>query len=289
MIHHLYEMKNKIRIVKDGESIDLGERKLIFTETPLVHWPETMMTYDDKSQALFSGDAFGGFKTICGEVCDDFINTAEYEDEILRYFSNIVAKYTKFVLKAIDKLRDVKVRMICPTHGIIWRENPKYIIDKYIEYSKMEGKEGITLIYGSMYGNTTKLVDLVEQIAKEKDISIITHDASRTDISFLIKDSWKNRGILLAYPTYDAGIFPKLANYIDIITKKKLDNRVVGFFGSSLWSGRALEKGAKQLEEHGWDVVRPIVEFRGKPEKEDQERLRQLMEEMIIRIRNTEE
>lgn len=272
-----YSITENIKVVSHGDTLDIGERTLKFFETPFVHWPETMMSYETSDRILFSGDAFGGFGALEGGIFDDEVELEYYEDQILRYFSNIVGMYTATVQAALQKLKDVEVNMVAPTHGPIWRSEPETIIELYDRWSKMEGENGITLIYGSMYGNTEEIMEAVAEGIKTagcKNLRIL--DASRISQSFLLSEAWKRKGIIFGSPTYDARIFPPIGHLLDLTKKKKLKNRIAGIFGSYGWSGGAIEKMKSDIDELGWEIVDPVVEFRGKPEKEKLEKGKKL-------------
>ncbi len=235
------------------------------------------MSYETSDRILFSGDAFGGFGALEGGIFDDEVELEYYEDQILRYFSNIVGMYTATVQAALQKLKDVEVNMVAPTHGPIWRSEPETIIELYDRWSKMEGENGITLIYGSMYGNTEEIMEAVAEGIKTagcKNLRIL--DASRISQSFLLSEAWKRKGIIFGSPTYDARIFPPIGHLLDLTKKKKLKNRIAGIFGSYGWSGGAIEKMESDIDELGWEIVDPVVEFRGKPEKEKLEKGKKL-------------
>ena len=276
MLDYLYELTENIVVVDEGDEIDLGGRKLIFYMDPLVHWPETMITYDSKDQILFSCDAFGSYKALDVGIFDDEVNPDEYYEETIRYFSNIVAKYTKYVQKAMEKLTDLPIKMIAPAHGIVWRKEPKRIIDLYVDLSARKAKPGVAIIWGSMYGNTKAVVDHVVAGVKEAGVPVTVLDFSRHHLSYLLKESWKNKGVILGIPTYDGGPFLGASYYLHLMKRKNLRERIVGFFGSSMWSGRALLQASKELQELDWEVVEPLLEFRGAATDEVLEQAKEL-------------
>lgn len=156
MIEGFYGIFDKFHEVKDGDRLPLGEKVLTFYMTPMVHWPETMMTYCEDDKILFSGDAFGCFGTLDGGIIDYQMNTEKYWDEMFRYYSNIVGKYGAPVQKALAKLSGIDIQIICSTHGPIWKEEIQKVISIYNKLSLYEGEEGVVIAYGSMYGNTEK-------------------------------------------------------------------------------------------------------------------------------------
>ena len=159
LVKDFYGIEVGTMTIADGDVLDLGGHVLRFILTPMVHWPETMMTYDETSQVLFSGDAFGSFKTLDGGLFDDEINIARYDDEILRYFSNIVGKYSPMVQKAMARLQGIDIGVVASTHGPVWRKAPNYILDRYDLWSRYMAEPGVVVAYASMYGSTLEMAE----------------------------------------------------------------------------------------------------------------------------------
>ncbi len=286
-LENFYDITENIHLVSEGDEIDLGGRKLKFFMTPMVHWPETMMTYDLKDHILFSGDAFGGFGALDGGIFDDEIDIKRYyEAEISRYYTNIVAKYSQMVQAALKKLSGLEIRAICSTHGPIWREDPKYIIDYYDRLSSMETEAGVVVIYGSMYGNTKKMAEVIARTLAEEGIEKIrVHDASKSHLSYLVNDAWTYTGIIIGTPTYNTGMFPPIDELIHFLEKSRIKNHVLGVFGSCGWGGG----GVKALEEFGnastCKFISPVVEAIGAPTSEDIDRLVELAKNVASAVK----
>ncbi len=271
-VNDLYGVRD-VRIVQDGEELDLGRRKLRFLLTPMVHWPETMMTYETTDRILFSGDAFGGFGTLNGGIFDDEVDIRYYEDEILRYFSNIIGKYSPMVQKAIQKLGDLPVAIVASTHGPIWRTSPEHIIQLYNRWSRQETEPGVVVAFGSMYGATERMADAVARGVADGGVKTIrAHDVSTSHVSYIIRDAWRYKGLILGSPTYDTGIFPPMEALLRLLSGKRLVNRAVGVFGDYGWSGGAV-KGLRQfVDDAKLELVEPVVEakFTATPERIEQ-------------------
>lgn len=269
-LQKFYGIAENIKVVGDGDELDLGSRKLKFYLTPMVHWPETMMTYEMKNRILFSGDAFGGFGTLDGGIFDDEVDIDYFEEEILRYFSNIVGKYCSTVQKAIAKLAGLEVAMVASTHGPVWRKNPWGIIERYDRWSKHEAEEGVVIAYGTMYGNTERMMEAVARGLSEEEIKRIRiHNVSTTHLSYLIRDAWRFKALILGSPTYDTKLYPPMDHFIRILEHKKLTNRVLGLFGSFGWSGGGVSTLTEFAKGGGWDLVEPIVEANCAPTDDD--------------------
>ncbi|MGQ9734405.1 MAG: FprA family A-type flavoprotein [Candidatus Bipolaricaulia bacterium] len=291
LLKALYGIEEGVEIVKDGQRLELGRgRSLLFYETPFVHWPETMMTYLPEEKILFSCDAFGGFGALDGGIFDDELDLARYEPEILRYFSNIVGMYTNPTQRAIQKLRGLEIGIIAPSHGPIWRKEPQRVVGLYDRWSRMEGEPGLVLIYGSMYGDTELMAERVARGASAAGVPIIkVLDASRTHLSFLLAEAWRYQGLILGAPTYDGGIFFPMEQFLRLVQRKRLQNRLVGIFGSFGWSGGAIKGMRAIIEELEWELVEPVVEFNGRPGAKELEQGEALGRALAKRVLNVNE
>jgi flavorubredoxin len=270
MIKAFYGIEDGLVEVSEGEVLDLGEHKLSFHMIPMVHWPETMVTYDITTKVLFTCDAFGGFSALEGGVFDDEVDMDYYEDEILRYFANIVGRYSSFVQKAIAKVRTLEISAICPSHGPILRSNPWRVVDLYDRWSRHEAEEGCVIVYGSMYGNTKKMTDAIARSMTESGIQkIIVHDVSRSNMSFMVRDIWKFRGLVMGSCTYNTELFPPMAYLARTLANKMMKNRVLGLCGSYSWSKGALSELMSFAEKGEWELVEPTVEVKSSPTEED--------------------
>lgn len=270
LLRDFYGLSEHLHIVQDGEELSVGQNRLKFILTPMVHWPETMMTYETTRQILFSGDAFGGFGAMDGGLFDDEVDLTYYDDEILRYFSNIVGKYSSQVQKAIKKLQGLPIRMIASTHGPIWRMNPQKIIRLYDQWSSYLAEAGVLLAYGSMYGHTTKMVESIARgLISENMDQIRVHDVSRVHLSYLIRDAWKYQAIIFASPTYDMHLFPPMDQFIRLLEGKGLKNRMMGLVATYAWSGGGLKMLHEFGQKAGWTILEPMLEVKCSPTKED--------------------
>jgi flavorubredoxin len=260
-LRDFYRIDSDTVTVADGDRLDLGDRSMSFHITPMVHWPETMMTYDEKEKILFSGDAFGGFKALDGGLFDDEVLLDRFDDELLRYFSNIIGKFSPMVQKAIAKVKGLDIRMIASTHGPVWRTAPGCIIDKYDLWSRFVAEEGVVIAYASMYGNTLRMAEAVARgLARSGVREIRMHDVSRVNPSFIIRDLWRFKGVVLGSCTYETALFPPMRGLVELLEEKALKNRVLGIFGTYAWSGGAVKNLRLFQEKAGWKLVEPVVE-----------------------------
>jgi flavorubredoxin len=271
MLAGFYGITENFQVVGDGETLEIGKRKLQFFSTPFVHWPETMMTYEPSEKILFSCDGFGGYGALVGTIFDDECkNQAFYEKESLRYYVNIVAKFSKPTLNAIGKLGGIEVKIIAPSHGLIWRKDPGRIIElykKWAGYAAGPGEAGITLIYGSMYGNTEKMMDLVARGINREGVPVQIFDTARTHVSYILPALWVNRGVVIGAPTYEGGLFPPVMDVLHHAALKRVLGKKAVMFGSYGWSGGAV-KGIKEIiEPLKWELG-DTLEFTGSPTSE---------------------
>jgi len=268
MLAAFYGITENVRVVADGEELSLGTRTLKFVHAPFVHWPETMVTYDAADRILFSCDAFGGYGALPGTIFDDQCSDlVYYERESLRYFVNIVAKFSNPTLKAIEKLSGVPVSVIAPSHGLVWRRDPSRIVELYRKWAALSaggGETGVTLVYGSMYGNTEKMMNAVAQGISRAGVPVEIFDAARTHVSFILPSLWTQRGIMIGAPTYEGTLFPPVAQVIDMAGLKRVINKKAAIFGSYGWSKGGMAAFQKLADPLKWQVT-DMLEFRGTP------------------------
>ena len=263
MIEGFYGIFDKFHEVKDGDRLPLGEKVLTFYMTPMVHWPETMMTYCEDDKILFSGDAFGCFGTLDGGIIDYQMNTEKYWDEMFRYYSNIVGKYGAPVQKALAKLSGIDIQIICSTHGPIWKEEIQKVISIYNKLSLYEGEEGVVIAYGSMYGNTEKMAEVIaRELAAQGIKNIVMHNVSKSDMSYILRDIFKYKGLITGSPTYTNELFPNIESLVSKLESRDMKNRVFGYFGSFSWAGAAVKRLSSFAERMKWDVTGNPVEMK---------------------------
>lgn len=236
--------------VMDGSTLSLGHHVLTFAWVPWVHWPETMVTYDTTDKVLFSCDAFGGFGTLDGGIFDDEIDFDKfYLTEMRRYYSNIVGKWSDKVQSAFQKLGGLEIKIICPSHGPIWRENPGKVLSLYNRWSTHQAEKGVVIIYASMYGNTEKMADKIARaLAQEGVKNIRVFDVSKTHVSYLINEIWEYNGLILGTCAYNGQMHPMMHHLVHEISVANPKNKVVGVFGSSSWNGAGVKTLKKELE-----------------------------------------
>jgi len=265
-----YGITSPLHLVSEGEVLDLGRHQLTFHITPMIHWPETMMTYESSEKVLFSGDAFGGFGALEGGIFDDEIKVEYFENEILRYYANILGKFSPMVQKALARLKALEMGIIAPAHGPVWRQNPHYILDRYNRWSSHQTEPGAVIVYGSMYANTQQMAEAVARGLAEAGVrDIRLHHASSSPLSDILTDAWRFKGLILGSCTYETRLFPPMRQVVDIFSEKGLgENRRLGLFGSYGWSGGAVKELRDFAARGNWTMVDPIVEVKGAPSQD---------------------
>lgn len=264
MIENFYGITENTITVNDGVELDLGKRKLSFHTIPMVHWPESMVTYEKTSEILFSNDAFGSFGALDGGVFDDQVNLSFFEEEAMRYFTNIVGKFCPHTQRALAKLEGLSIKQIAPSHGLIWRSHISYIMEKYQKWSSYTTEKGVVIIFGSMYGNTEKMADTIgRQLALRGIKNVRTYDASKTHVSHIISDVFKYKGVIIGSCAYNNEMFPSVENAIKELLNKGIKDHLLGIFGSFSWNGGGVKNLEKFSEEIKWEIVNPSVEEKG--------------------------
>ncbi len=267
---------DNLHVITNGEILDLGDGKVLtFFETPNVHWPETMMTYESSSKILFSCDGFGAFGAVNSHIFDDQLTPEEmalYEAEALRYYANIVSTFSVFVTRAIAKLEGLDIAMIAPSHGIIWRENPRAIVDMYARFASYEqgskAEPEITLVWSSMYGNTQSLIPSIQRAIEEEGVTLHMHQVPQEHASFVLASAWRSAAIIVGTPTYEYKMFPPMYAILDIFDRSHVKARKGFRFGSYGWSGGAKKQFDPFVETLKWECSEPI-EFQGAPSEAD--------------------
>lgn len=249
--------------VADGTTLELGRHTLSFHLVPMVHWPETMVTYDSTSGTLFSGDAFGCFGALNGTVLDRDMDIEPYFPEMRRYYSNIVGKYATPVQNALKKLAAINIKMICSTHGPIWTEAAGRVIAEYDRMSRYEAAEGAVVVYASMYGNTRQMAEEVARGLSEAGIrKIVVHDAARTPLSFILSDIFTYKGLAIGATTYNGDVNPAVKAVLEAVKLREVKHRAMAAFGSFTWAGKAAKTISDFADNMGYTQPAPAVEMK---------------------------
>lgn len=271
LVEAFYTKSFQSHEVSDNSVLSLGKHRLQFQTIPMVHWPETMISFEETTGILFSGDAFGSFGALSGGVFDDELNLDFYEEDMLRYFTNIVGKYCPHTQRAIKKLAPLKVQMIGATHGPIWRTNLQWVMSRYERWSSYESEPGAVVVYGSMYGNTEKMAEVIARQLSVRGVkNIRVYDASRTHKSYIIADLFRYKAFIVGSCAYNNELFPSVESLLTSIAHMGVKDRYLSIFGSFAWSGGGVKNLVKFAEASKWELIGESVEEKGSL-KEDKE------------------
>lgn len=265
----------KKHVVKDQDILNLGCHQLRFIFAPMVHWPEVMMTYDEKDKVFFSADAFGKFGAL--DVEEEWINEAR------RYYIGIVGKYGLQVQNLLKKVKTLDIAIICALHGPILKEDLGYYLHLYDIWSSYQVEEdGILIAYTSIYGNTKEAALLLEERLKDKGAKIVTYDLARSDMSEVISTAFRFGKIVLASPTYNATIFPFMSTFIEGLLERNFQNRVVAFIENGSWAPMASKVMKERLScAKNLLFLEPSIRVLSKINEENKEQIEQLANALI--------
>ncbi|WP_449033523.1 FprA family A-type flavoprotein [Porphyromonas sp.] len=282
------DLKADLITVNDGDTLSTGNHNLTFIMAPMVHWPEVMFTYDATEGVLFSADAFGTFGSLDSHVLDHKLSLEMYYTEMYRYYACIVGKYGPFVQKALTKVLGMNLTLnaICSTHGPVWtNEGFPRALAIYDQLSKYDTQKGAVVLYGSMYGNTTVMADTIARGLGEAGIKeVVCHDVSRTNPSYILRDLFRYRALIVGCPTYSNEIYMPIQNMLNMIRLREVKNHICAIFGSCSWAGQAVRKLTPFAEEMGWELVGTPLEQMGAPNEEDLNKAFELGKEVADRL-----
>ncbi len=284
-VETFYMSPENVMLVHDDSTLDLGKHKLQFQTIPMVHWPETMITFEETNKILFSGDAFGSYGTLDGGIFDDEINLDFYEIEVMRYFTNIVGKYCPHTQRAIKKLAPLDFKMIAATHGPVWRTDLDWILTRYNKWSSYDLARGVVIVYGSMYGNTQKMAEVIARRIAERGIkNIRVYDASKTHSSYIINDIFKYKGFIVGSAAYNNALFPNVEILLSTIEHMAPKNHLLGIFGNYSWNGGGVKNLKTFAEKIKWEMVYEPIEEKGALKPNNREELIKLADAMADKL-----
>ena len=247
-----FDAEERMMAVKEGDTLATGAHTLHFLMAPMVHWPEVMVTYDEKDKALFSADAFGTFGALNGKLFSDEVDfEGEWLPDARRYYANIVGKYGVQVQALLKKAAAVDIQMICPLHGPVWRSGLSWFMDKYDKWSRYEPEDrAVVIIYGSIYGNTENAADALASRLTEKGVKDVKmYDVSRTHVSELIAEIFRCSHLVLACSTYNGGIYPPMADLLEDMKALSVQNKTVALMENGTWAAASGRLITAKLEE----------------------------------------
>ena len=255
-----------VLVVAEGGELSLGSCSLKFYMAPMVHWPETMVTWLEEEGTLFSGDAFGTFGSIDEEVRDDEDTFDQFRDEMMRYYACIVGKYGAPVQTALKKLAGLQIKRICSTHGPVWEKSIADVVALYDKMIRYEVERGVCIVYGSMYGNTAAAADALAMELEERGIPYAIHDlagnnAGELGLSGALRDVFRYDTIIVGSPTYNNGIYPPAESFMKALQARLIKGRRFYAFGSYTWAGASVRKLNEMAAEMGFELLGEGLSF----------------------------
>jgi flavorubredoxin len=258
--------EDRILVMKDGESLSFGGCTLNFHMVPMVHWPETMVTWLPEEGTLFAGDAFGTFGAVNADVVDSEGTFESFRDEMMRYYSNIVGKYGTPVQAALKKLSGLNINRICSTHGPVWEKSIPEVVALYDKMSRYEVERGVCIAYGSMYGNTAAAAEALAEELRNLGVPCAVHDLAGNvnpdlGLSGALRDVFKYDTIVAASPTYNNGIFPPVETFMKALQSRLIKGRRFYALGSYTWAGSSVNLLNQMAETMNFEVLAPGTSF----------------------------
>ena len=270
--------------VKTGETLEIGESKLVFVEAPMLHWPDTMFTYMTGENILFSNDAFG--QHYASELLyNDKVDQAELFHEALKYYANILTPFSPFVIRKINEVLslNLQVDMICPSHGIIWRDNPTQIVSQYLKWADQYQENQITLIYDSMWESTRKMAEgIIRGIQKaDRTVTIKLCNAAKDDKNDILYEVFKSKAILLGSSTINNGFLYSIGGLTEMMRGLKFKGKKAAAFGSYGWSGEAVKQLNELLKAAGFELVNDGIRTLWVPDAKSEQECAEFGEQFI--------
>ena len=273
--------------VKTGDELEIGDSKLVFVEASMLHWPDTMMTYMTGDNILFSNDVFG--QHYASEMLyDDMDDISKLLHEAEKYYTNIITPFSTFVTKKLAEVQgmNLKIDLVAPSHGIIWRENIGLIMDLYAKWANNYQEDQITLIYDTMWQSTRKMAEAIaegiHQASPNTTIKIL--NAVKNDKNDILVEVFKSKAILVGSPTINNGFSYAIAGILEMIKGLKFKNKKAASFGSYGWSGEAAKQIKEFLEESKFTIVNDGIRVNWAPDQETIEQLREYGRKFVEEI-----
>ncbi|MDP2939684.1 MAG: flavodoxin domain-containing protein [Candidatus Omnitrophota bacterium] len=285
LIRHYYGNWD-FQVVKTGDTVKLGKRTLRFIEAPMIHWPDSMFTYIPEDSLLLPNDAFGQHLATSKRFNDEVDETI-IMDEASKYYANILWPLGAVIKKKIQEIIDsqIKIDMIAPSHGVIWRKNPLKIVEAYLNWASNETKDKVIIAYETMWGATRKMAQAISETFMEKGIETLIYSIPDTDRTDIIADMLDAKAILIGSSTHDNDMLPNTAGFLEFLKGLQPKGRIAAAFGSHGWAGGAVGGINEVLKKAGCLVVEPGLEVKYTPNEEDLASCRRFAEGIIKKIK----
>ncbi|HIJ60432.1 MAG TPA: FprA family A-type flavoprotein [Nitrospirae bacterium] len=282
--------KWNIKVVKTGDTLNTGSKTLLFLETPMLHWPDSMMTYIKEDKVLISQDAFGQHIASSVRFDDELINCESItflDDGVIDYYANILMPFGQLIKAKISDIQKLglEIEIIAPDHGIIWRSNPKKVIDMYLDMANGKADESVAIIYDTMWHSTEAMTIPIMQGIKDEGLKCKVVKLRATPMSVAIKEFWKSRGCLVGTPTLNNIMYPSVAEFLTHLRGLRPKNRIAGAFGSYGWGGGAVRDAYEEFKKMGLEIVEPGLQVLYKPSHEDEQKCYAFGRDFAIKVK----
>ncbi len=282
--------KWNIKVVKTGDELNIGKYTLQFIETPMLHWPDSMMTYVKEAKLLISQDAFGQHIATTARFDDEFIECASYaelEDSVIDYYANILMPFGNLIKSKIAQIEKlgIPIDMIAPDHGIIWRGDPGRVLQMYNDMANGKADLSIAVIYDTMWHSTEIMTQPITQGIKDEGVDCKVIKLRATPMSVAIKEFWKSRGCIIGSPTLNNEVFPSVAEFMTHLRGLRPKDRISGAFGSFGWGGGAVKWLYKELENMKLATVEPGMQVLYRPSPEDMEKCYEFGKDFALKVK----
>lgn len=283
-----------IKTVKTGDTLNIGRRNLLFIETPMLHWPDSMMTYVREDRLLISQDGFGQHLATAARFDDEFIECAsvsELEDSVIDYYANILMPFGAIIKNKVAEIQKLglEIEMIAPDHGIIWRGDPGKVLRMYMDMATGKANLSVAIIYDTMWHSTEMMTLPLMRGIKEEGVDCKVIKLRATPMSIAIKEFWKARGTLIGTPTLNNKMFPSVAEFLQHVTGLRPKDRIAGAFGSYGWAGGAVKEAYDWLKAMKLKTVEPGVEALYRPAREDDQKCYEFGKEFARKVKEYHE
>jgi anaerobic nitric oxide reductase flavorubredoxin len=280
----------RIKTVKTGDSINTGKYNLSFIETPMLHWPDSMMTYVNEASLLISQDGFGQHIASAARFDDEFTTCAsmtELEDAVVEYYANILMPFGQLIKSKIAEIQKLglKIDMIAPDHGVIWRQSPEKVLQMYMDMANGKSNLSISIIYDTMWQSTAKMTLPISQGIQDEGIDCKVIKLRSTPMSIAIKEFWNSRGCLIGSPTLNNILYPSVAEFLTHLKGLRPKNRIMGAFGSYGWGGGAVKNAYEEFNKMKLEVSEPGLQVLYNPDSEDEKSCYEYGRAFAIKVR----
>lgn len=283
-----YHQDWKFHVVKTGDKLNIGSQEIIFIEAPMLHWPDTMFSYLTGDAILFSNDAFGQHYA-SEHMFNDLVDQPELQYECIKYYANILTPFSRMVDRKIKEFIALKlpVNHICPSHGVIWRDNPLQIVEQYLAWANNYQENQITILYDTMWNSTKKMAQAIARgiFAANNKITVKIYNTSQRDRNDIITEVFKSRAILVGSPTVNRGVLSSIAGIMEEIKGLAFANKKAAAFGSYGWSGESVKVISGMLQECGFEVINEGLKGQWNPDEDVEANCFQLGQQMAAVMR----